>query len=254
MQILAETGETDSYASLLERCIRTAITLKKKGIEQGDIICSCTSNHLNSCVPLIATQFIGGVYASLDPSLSEFDMKLLLTQVGPKIIFSNLESAPILEEILRIEGTDCEIVVFGESDEYTEFSQFLGQQPEESDFNPVEIDIATTAFMFFSSGTTGYPKAICSKHSNFMSLLDLNSILKQTLDFERVAFEAKLRGNMPEVNMWYTTYYWLSAVSVLFHAILFEGISIICDKFDTTKLWTFIDKYNVSKVLTYFYL
>lgn len=63
---------------------------------------------------------------------------------------------------------NAEIVVFdefGASDKHTKFADFLQFKDEEEEFIPEPVsDIHDTAVIFFSSGTTGYPKGIKTSH------------------------------------------------------------------------------------------
>lgn len=164
-QIDALTGETDTFEELLNRCIRTALTLKGMHINADDIICLCTYNHLDSIVPFIATTFIGAVVSSLDPSLSLADTAHLINLVKPRIIFVVPEAVRLIEDALEATSVKTCIVVFGPSDQHMMFSTFLLKRNREEDFRPAVItDTKNTAIIFFSSGTTGFPKGICVNH------------------------------------------------------------------------------------------
>lgn len=121
---------------------------------------------MDSCVPFIATVFVGATVASLDPTQSMGDIAYLLAIVKPKMIFVVQEAVDLIVSALRQAGLNAEVVVFGETEEYTPFSVFLEEKvDEEENFEPVRISSAReTAVIFFSSGTTGYPKGICVSH------------------------------------------------------------------------------------------
>lgn len=61
----------------------------------------CSSNHKNSCVPFIASMFLGIPVASLDPALSILDITCLLKQVQPKIIFVVSKALGLIEDSLE---------------------------------------------------------------------------------------------------------------------------------------------------------
>ncbi|KAJ8967846.1 hypothetical protein NQ314_002608, partial [Rhamnusium bicolor] len=162
---IADTDETETYGEVLTRSIRTALKLKEMGIDKNDIISTCTHNHKNSVVPIIASFFVGTKIANFDPNLSHLDTIHLLKLIEPKIIFVSLESLPFMEKCLKASKVNTDLVVFGDSETYSQFSEYLELNPNEKNFEPVTIDDnKETAVILFSSGTTGFPKGICLSH------------------------------------------------------------------------------------------
>ncbi|KAJ8951639.1 hypothetical protein NQ318_012309 [Aromia moschata] len=135
-QYLADTNEEDTYQDLLKRSVRTALELKRRNITRDDIVMICSYNHKNSCIPFIASTFLRVLVASLDPTLSLMDTTHLMNEVKPKIIFVVPEALKLIETSLNETGVDAEIVVFGNSDLYAEFSDFLQPDEKEDNFIP----------------------------------------------------------------------------------------------------------------------
>ncbi|XP_056648186.1 uncharacterized protein LOC130452776 [Diorhabda sublineata] len=233
-QYLDDINETTTYSDVLQWSIRTAIKLKKMGISRKDIVSSCTHNQKYTPVPFIATQFLGAICNSFDPNLSHLDTIHLLKLIEPKILFVAEESLAFMESCLEKAGVKTEIVVFGPSKKYRQFSEFIEPSEEESSFQIEKVqNDSDTAVIFFSSGTTGLPKGICLNHKTLIKASGTVGVL----------------GNAEDKNtviMTYTTLYWISAVFSLLRSVRFGYSCVIRVKFDPEYTWRLIDKYKIS--------
>lgn len=120
---------------------------------------------MNSSIPIIASQFLCCKVASFDPTLPQSDVNHLMKQIKPKLIFVSPEAVKLIEDAIEYANCSTEIIVFGNSTKYQTFDAYLEESVLEDDFKPeTPSSIKDTAFIFFSSGTTGYPKGICCTH------------------------------------------------------------------------------------------
>jgi 4-coumarate--CoA ligase len=152
--------------------VRLAVSLQNK-LSAGDVTVSCSKNTLDNAIPVLASFYLGAVVSNLDASLGVKNSRYLMSLVSPKIIFVDEASVAMIEEALQ--GTDLkpEIVVFGRSDKYRKFSDLVQPSPEEASFRPVTVDVHDTAVMFFSSGTSGFPKAVCHSHYTTLQIVEI---------------------------------------------------------------------------------
>ncbi|KAL1517919.1 hypothetical protein ABEB36_001619 [Hypothenemus hampei] len=236
-QFIAKSGTSDTYEELLKRSIRTALHLKARNLKRTDVVTLCTYNHENSCVPFIATQFLGLKVASLDPSFTVGEASYLLDMVKPKIVFVVAEAVETIAESLEKAELQAEVVVFGEeidNSTFTSFASFLEECPDEDIFEPEVVDATETAVIYFSSGTTGLPKGICVSHK---------SLYHNAFTFHYSAF---IVSN--EVILSYSSPFWVSAAMLLTCAIVTGSARVICQKFDPEQIWIILEKYKVTYV------
>lgn len=143
--------------------------MQSRGIGRKDIICLCSHNNLEIALPFIASQFLGALVCSLDPTLTTSDCKHLLNLVNPKFIFCDKACEEQMETALKDTNLKSEIVVIGSTEKYMQFEELLTPTGTEDSFEVAKVDIFDSAVIFFSSGTTGLPKGVCTHHYGLIS-------------------------------------------------------------------------------------
>ncbi|KAK5640145.1 hypothetical protein RI129_010956 [Pyrocoelia pectoralis] len=227
----AVTGDIDTYDTYLKKCIRTAITMRKKGIKSNDIVTVCSSTHLNTSIPIIASFFLDAKPSNTDPRFTVADTAHLLKQVNPKMIFVSPEGIELIETVINQLDMTPELVIFGETTKHTPFSEFLKHCEEEDNFQPVEIrDLKETAVVYFSSGSTGLPKGICLSHLSLLSLT--------------------FKSNQSAMVLSVSPAYWTSFTVILLTTIISHSCRLILPEFDAETFWSIVSKHKVNHVFT----
>lgn len=247
LQIDPESGKQNTYEDILKKAIRTAIVMRRKGIGKGDIVMGCSDNHLNAHVPILAALFLGAIPCSMDPSVTHLEMTHIIKQVKPKMIFTIPLSLEGVREICRQLNLNSEIVVFGATDEDTDFQSFIEKQTGEEQFESVvSQDPKETAIVFFSSGTTGLAKACCLSHAYFIgqSTLIPNQVSPEDLDLERMKYEG-YRFTQGGVFLNYSPPSWISGGKIFFENTFFGTTILYGRRFDPEYFWYMVEKYGV---------
>lgn len=173
-QIRAECEESDTFELLLERSVRLALHLQKRGVTSKDIVSPCATNDLNAIVTMVAPLLIGAKIACMDPCLGEADIGEMLQLTKAKIVFIYKEHEEKFGKIVNDLNLDVEIVVFGETRKRTPFTEFLKPfaKDDEQNFVPFDVrNLEDDALMVFSGGLSGVPKGMCFSHQCVLSQL-----------------------------------------------------------------------------------
>ncbi|KAJ8717682.1 hypothetical protein PYW07_005612 [Mythimna separata] len=171
LQIDGATGESETYASALERTVRCANCLKNLGLQHGDVLILMAPNHLDVAIPFYAALYLGVIVGAVDRTLTTNELQQTFAFSKPKIIFCQSDRASDVQLTLNNLNLDAQIVSFDKGDYLCSFEEFMEQYGDESsvdDFKCTDFDPEDSpAFLIATSGTTGLPKAAAVTHKNF---------------------------------------------------------------------------------------
>jgi long-chain acyl-CoA synthetase len=127
-------GERINYRQLWDRAARVAGGLKQTGINRGDRVAIRLGNGLDWCLAFFGAQMAGAVAVPVNTRFSESEVEYVVTDSGSRFVF--LPGQPLPDgEPLVVEG----------------------------------LTKGDVAAIFYTSGTTGFPKGAMTTHENFLS-------------------------------------------------------------------------------------
>ncbi|HEV7998833.1 MAG TPA: AMP-binding protein [Planctomycetaceae bacterium] len=135
--IIEAGGPRISYGELWDRSARIAGGLRQKGIERGDRVAIRLGNGLDWCLAFFGIQLAGAVAVPVNTRFSESEAQYVIDDSGSQFVFE--PGRALL------------------------------------DGSPIVIDDATpqdVAAIFYTSGTTGFPKGAMTTHENFLSNIE----------------------------------------------------------------------------------
>jgi acyl-CoA synthetase (AMP-forming)/AMP-acid ligase II len=127
-------GERINYRQLWDRSARVAGGLKTEGVNQGDRVAIRLANGLDWCLAFFGIQMAGAVAVPVNTRFSEAEVDYVVTDSGSR--YSFLPGQPL---------------------------------PDGAPFVVEGLTKDDVSAIFYTSGTTGFPKGAMTTHRNFLS-------------------------------------------------------------------------------------
>ncbi len=130
-------GPRVTYSQLWDGSSRVAGGLKRAGINRGDRVAIRLGNGLDWCFAFFGAQMAGAVAVPVNTRFSEPEVEYVVTDSGSRFVFLPGEALP------------------------------HGEPYVVDDLNKSDV-----AAIFYTSGTTGFPKGAMTTHENFLSNIE----------------------------------------------------------------------------------
>ncbi|MBL6449171.1 amino acid adenylation domain-containing protein [Fulvivirga sp. 29W222] len=146
-----------TYSILNEKANQLSFYLQKKGVKQGDMVGIFMNRSVDAVISMLAILKTGAAYVALDTANPASRLLYILNDVEPKIL---LASSQLID---RLPEYDVEAILI---------DQEWKVIAEEKITNP-ELEISNTglAYLVYTSGTTGNPKGVMTKHLGAVNYL-----------------------------------------------------------------------------------
>ena len=247
--VMDETGAYCEFSrkELKTRVARVAAGLRECGVVPGDRVAGIQTNDIDALVATLATLSLGAVWTSCSPDFGTAAIVDRIGQVEPKVLFATCRyryagkehdiNSRIAEVIAAVPSIDT-LVVTGETSLQAIAQDDFGMDQPLA-FEHVAFD--HPAYILYTSGTTGAPKAIVHR---------TGGILLQHFK------EHILHGDVQSGDrvIWYTNtawmmYHWMiSALGAGAAVVLYDGAPILktAKGLDCSPLWRLVEKARVT--------
>ncbi|RAJ58799.1 amino acid adenylation domain-containing protein [Streptomyces sp. Amel2xB2] len=159
---LRDASATLTYRELDERVTAAAARLREAGAGPGERVAVHTSRGIGTVVSMLAVWRTGAVYVPLDPALPAHRRLLITRQSAPAVIVTSPDADDV-PQAPEDEGAEPAVLVPVDS--------LLERAPAAAD-ERVPLLPESPAYLMFTSGSTGEPKAIAVTHANLAYFLD----------------------------------------------------------------------------------
>ncbi|MDL2300508.1 AMP-binding protein [Clostridiaceae bacterium OttesenSCG-928-D20] len=155
-----------TFADMKKMSDKTANYFKSLGIEKGDMVMVVLKRHYEFWYTAVALHKLGAVLIPATFMLKTHDTEYRLNAAGVKAVVVTSECG-VPEAVDECEKNcptlKTKIIVRGEREGWSCFD--TGIENADESFERVETNILEPMIMYFSSGTSGYPKMVLHDHT-----------------------------------------------------------------------------------------
>ncbi|PPQ65777.1 hypothetical protein CVT24_011994 [Panaeolus cyanescens] len=231
------TGRTLSYEEVHKRTYNLANGLSIKwDIAPKDVVCLFSPNHMDYASVIWAVHTLGGIITQVpaNPSYTVDELKHQLSLTSAKLIVAHPSCLRIAKAAARDVGIpdDCIVLLDAPSsskqnsqvtlNELIALGGSQGENYRAVTFKPGESR-TTIAFLSFSSGTTGKPKAVAVPHYAVIA-----NVIQMATHFRINDPQWPNKRLQPgDVNLAVLPFFHIYGLIVILHLSLFYGASLV---------------------------
>jgi long-chain acyl-CoA synthetase len=172
LEFIVYQDERYTYRDIYEQASRLAHQLTTVyGVSHGDRVAITMRNYPEWIVTFMATTSVGAIAVAMNAWWEADEIAQGLEDCGAKVIVADEERLQRLA-LIRDLGTEV-IAVRPSTDEHlgTEYQSLLANVPATTVMPTVEVKPEDSATIFYTSGSTGFPKGALASHRNILSAL-----------------------------------------------------------------------------------
>ncbi|KAI0634357.1 phenylacetyl-CoA ligase [Trametes polyzona] len=227
-------------------------------IHEGDIVSLYIPNHVDYPPLTWATQKLGGIVAALSASLTSEELAYQLTVAKPSLLVAHVENLPAALEAAKAVKLPHDRIVVLDGHKASKKLPFKTVEdlvndktlPPYAEFKFTKPGQAREkiAFLCFSSGTTGKPKAVAISHFNLIS--DLIQFATFAGANQNYAAWEDLRFRPGDVASGVLPFNHIYGLVINLHAIFYFSMTVVVSaKFNYERFLQSIDAYGITHLL-----
>ncbi|WP_280416692.1 AMP-binding protein [Nocardia carnea] len=230
---------TWTWSQFDDRVDALAAAMRKHGLAAGSVVLLHSPNCLDTLTVMFATWRLGAVIVPTNCKLVPDDVVPLADQVGPDLVICHDTCGAHAEALQPYEiwaiGDDPEAADFGTA----HVAELIDKHAATARAGNAPVYVGTPAWYFFTSGSSGRPKAAVLTHDQmaFVVTNHLCDLMPDLTDCDATLVLAPLSHG--------------AGVHALTHVA--RGAAIVLttsDHLDTGEAWRLIDRHRISTMFT----
>jgi fatty-acyl-CoA synthase len=226
-----------TYRQFNERCDRLSNALLRLGIQKGDRLAYLSFN----CHRLLEAYFgvpqIGAILLPMNIRLSPAELIYILNDAEPRVLFFDPEFIPLVEALRpQVKAIEHYIALRDAKPAWAYpklYDELLAEaEPVEIDYR--DIDENSVAELFYTSGTTAYPKGVMLTHRN--------------LYLHAFYTAVGLRGDDRDVHLYTVPLFHVNSWGAPHIITLAGGRHVMIKKFDPVTVMELIQREGVTRL------
>ena len=246
---LVYEDERYTYKEIFNKSAQTANALIAAGVQKGDRVAICMMNNPEYIISFMAITGMGAVVVPLNSWWVPTEVSYGLEHSDAKILIADEKRLKGLENNSEVR----KIIVRPEADtEYEDFKNFINDQSAE--WPEVEISKDDNATIFYTSGSTGFPKGVLSTHRNVLATLFswtcFSSIRSQMSDSGGGLMGENPDGSPKEISILHCVplFHVTGSHAAFLMSILIGRKIVMMKKWDATEALKLIEQERVTNI------
>jgi len=225
---IIETEREVSYLEFNQESNLVATALMKLGVQRGDLVGLCAPSSYQWLACYFGILKAGAVAVTLPSTLTKSELKQLLDDARPKILFTVDEKLDDLGD--RRDRPYLEKVISPGGD--IPYNKLLERGSRS--FKAVDLNRRDTAAILYTGGTTGTPKGVMLTHEN------IKSSVHNVCHFERSNQEDRALCFLPPNHIF-------AQIHIMNSMVYAGGSVVIQPSFDLDNVLDAIRRYHITK-------
>jgi non-ribosomal peptide synthetase component F len=221
-----------TYRELNETANRLAHRLIACGVASEDRVAILMSHDAPLIAAVLGILKAGSIVVGLDPGDPVYRLQMLVEDSEPSVILTDMQNQTLAATLSRI---GCGIL---------KFESEIAMGPREN--LRIEIPLEQTAFLTYTSGTTGRPKGVMQTHRQLRRAAAAHSEAMYYTENDRIPFFAMVSTGQGSVGLWWIL---LNGALLCPFSVKTRGITKLAEWIIGRRLTVYVSSASIFRTL-----